>query len=94
MRFYVVPTCATSIGYFFETPVLAWWEQLQQSIWETMRDQINGQLYDAWRCDCDDPETKRFLGGVACRVSDDYTHSIIPASDDAAYERYEDKLAD
>ena len=62
-----------------------------------MRDQINGQLYDAWRTDCD---TKQRCGYGVCRglcdecQNDDYTHSIIPASEDAAFRNYEDRLAD
>lgn len=54
-----------------------------------MRDQLNGQLYDAWRADCDAYDDWCYVEGM-----DAYTHNIIPVDEDAVYERYEDRLAE
>lgn len=68
-----------------------------------MRDQINGQLYDAWRTDCDvysdyDPldylEFCDATGDLEIARKEDYTHNIIPADEDAVFRNYEDRLAD
>lgn len=62
-----------------------------------MRDQLNGQLYDAWRTDCD---VKSACGFGECRGAcdvchdDDYAHNIVLARKDAVYDSYEDKLAE
>lgn len=62
-----------------------------------MRDQLNGQLYDGWRTDCDVKSWCRF--GV-CRGKcdechdDEHTHSIIPAGRDAVYDSWDDRLTE
>ena len=63
-----------------------------------MRDQLNGQLYDAWRTDCDvgydadsDMEYDKWCYVIEM---DAYSHSIIPSREDSHYDSYEDRLAD